>query len=212
MGGKSTFLRQIALISMLAQIGSFVPCTEAILPLFDNILTRVGASDQPLSGISTFMAEMIDTSHILEEATCKSLVLIDELGRGTSTFDGFGLAYAITKELLSRNCWGLFATHFHELTQMDVGTLYMECLLQENDVVLMYKVKEGVGESFGLNCAKVVGFPEKVVQLAKKKVDELDSGIGELDGSLDEKMRQFAEIDFNSGVEFNLREVENIFS
>jgi len=181
MAGKSVFLRQVALIALLAQMGSFVPAKEAELPIFDKIFTRVGASDAVAEGISTFMAEMQEAAGILAGATENSLVILDELGRGTSTHDGMALAWAIAKHLAEKvRCKTLFATHYRELAELSEelpGVINLHAAAREwkGEVVFLYRILPGVAEkSYGIAVAKLARLPREVLEEAERKLAELE--------------------------------------
>lgn len=170
MAGKSTFLRQTALIVLLAHAGMFVPATKAVIPLTDRIFTRVGASDNLAKGESTFLVEMRESAYIVRNATSKSLVIMDEIGRGTSTQDGMSIAYAIMQYLFNLGCITLFATHYHELTMLDTSLmqlLTLEVVQDKNDIHFVRKVIDGVAESsYGLHVAKLAGIPQSLIRAA----------------------------------------------
>jgi DNA mismatch repair protein MutS len=181
MGGKSTFMRQTALIVLLAHCGCYVPATSAKIGEIDRIMTRIGASDDLAGGRSTFMVEMTETANILHNATEKSLVLLDEIGRGTSTFDGLSLAWAVAKQLLEKNrAYTLFATHYFELTRIVdefkyAANVHLDAVEHGNNIVFMHKVEDGAAsQSYGLQVAQLAGIPKSVVANAKRKLIQLE--------------------------------------
>lgn len=182
MGGKSTYMRQTALIVLLAHIGSYVPAKQAVIGPVDRIFTRIGAQDDLAGGRSTFMVEMTETAYILEHATAKSLVLMDEVGRGTSTFDGLSLAYAIAKTLVTDNqCLTLFATHYFEMTTLadkhaSIHNIHLEAKEHEQKLVFLYHVEEGpLNRSFGIQVAKLAGVKKSVIEVAQLKLKALEN-------------------------------------
>jgi len=183
MGGKSTFLRQNALIAVLAQAGSYVPATRATLGLVDRLFSRVGASDNLARGRSTFMVEMVETAAILAQATPRSFVILDEVGRGTSTYDGLAIAWAVVEAIHEDNrCRCLFATHYHELTRLaercDALTLHnVRAREWKGELVLLHEVAEGPADrSYGLAVARLAGLPPLTIRRAKAVLDKLEAG------------------------------------
>jgi len=181
MGGKSTYMRQVALIALLAHCGSFIPAQAATLGEIDQIFTRIGASDDLASGRSTFMVEMTEAANILHNATEKSLVLVDEIGRGTSTFDGLALAYAIARHLLEKNrSYTLFATHYFELTRLSdefsqLSNVHLAAIEHQHSIVFLHSVNEGAAsQSYGLQVAALAGVPNDVIRAAKKQLLKLE--------------------------------------
>ena len=181
MGGKSTFMRQTALIVLLAHCGCFVPAQSAKIGKIDRIFTRIGASDDLAGGRSTFMVEMTETANILNNATANSLVLLDEIGRGTSTFDGLSLAWACAKQLLEKNrSYTLFATHYFELTRLveefkQVANVHLDAAEHGNGIVFLHSVQEGAAnQSYGLQVAALAGIPKSVLASAKRKLTQLE--------------------------------------
>lgn len=184
MAGKSTYLRQIGLIVIMAQMGSFVPCDQADLPIFDKVFTRVGASDNLAQGQSTFLVEMIETANILHSASPDSLILLDEIGRGTSTFDGLSLAWAIVEQIHDQvkiNAKTLFATHYHELTELEnilPGVKNYNVSVKEwNDqIIFLRKIERGgADQSYGIQVARLAGIPNKVISRAKQILKNLEA-------------------------------------
>lgn len=175
MGGKSTYMRQTALITLLAYIGSFVPASKAVIGPVDRIFTRVGASDDLASGRSTFMVEMTETANILHNATEHSLVLMDEIGRGTSTYDGLSLAWACAENLVNRiKAMTLFATHYFELTTLPeklegAVNIHLDAMEHGDTIAFMHNVQDGAAsKSYGLAVASLAGVPKEVIKRAKQ--------------------------------------------
>ena len=182
MAGKSTYMRQVALICLMAQIGCFVPADAADLCVVDRIFTRVGASDDLGSGQSTFMVEMNEVANILRNATPKSLLILDEIGRGTSTYDGLSIAWAVVEYIANRKFLGaktLFATHYHELTELEgkIDSVNNYCVAVKekgDDIIFLRKIiKGGADRSYGIQVAKLAGLPDMVVDRAKEIAEEL---------------------------------------
>ena len=183
MSGKSTYMRQVALMAVLAQIGCFVPASEAELPIFDQIFTRIGAADDLISGQSTFMVEMLEAKHAIAHATQNSLILFDEIGRGTSTYDGMALAQAIIEYIHEKiGCKTLFSTHYHELTVLDeklerLENVHVSAIEQNGKVVFLHKIKEGAADkSYGIHVAKLAELPEELIERANELLEEFEAG------------------------------------
>ncbi len=181
MGGKSTYMRQTALIALLAHVGSYVPADRVILGPLDRIFTRIGASDDLASGRSTFMVEMTEAAAILHHATPNSLVLMDEIGRGTSTFDGMALAFSILRHLIEKNrCLTLFATHYFEMTRLsheysELANVHLDAVEHNDRIVFMHSVEEGpANQSYGIQVAALAGIPNAVVRAARKQLREFE--------------------------------------
>ena len=181
MGGKSTYMRQVAIIVLLAHCGSFVPATRARIGAVDQIFTRIGAADDLAGGRSTFMVEMTEAAYILHHATPKSLVLMDEIGRGTSTYDGLALAGAIARHLVEQSrCYTLFATHYFELTELavrfkEVANVHFDAVEHKDHIVFLHSVEEGpANQSYGLQVAQLAGVPSSVIRAARRNLVELE--------------------------------------
>ena len=181
MAGKSTYIRQTALLVIMAQLGSFIPARSAEIGLVDRIFTRVGAADDLSRGQSTFMVEMLETANILNHATPKSLVILDEIGRGTSTFDGLSIAWSVAEYLHDIiGCRTQFATHYHELTEMAMtrrGVMNYNVAVKEygDDIIFLRRIVPGPSDrSYGIHVAKLAGLPEHVLDRAKQLLEILE--------------------------------------
>jgi DNA mismatch repair protein MutS len=181
MAGKSTYIRQVALLTLMGQIGSFVPAREATIGIADRIFARVGANDELSRGQSTFMVEMIETARILNTATARSLVILDEIGRGTSTYDGISLAWSVVEHLHEHvGCRTLFATHYHELTDLEKslsGVKNMNVAVREwqDEVIFLHKIIDGAADkSYGIHVARLAGVPRGVIERSKEILTQLE--------------------------------------
>ncbi len=181
MAGKSTYMRQVALIVLLAQIGSFVPAKSAQIPVIDRIFTRVGAFDDLYAGQSTFMVEMLETANIINNATKNSLIILDEIGRGTATFDGMSIARAVAEYIHTKiGAKTLFATHYHELTTIAdkfEGIVNMNVAVKEegDHITFLHKIVPGTADkSYGIHVAKLAGLPPEVIARSKEIYDTLE--------------------------------------
>jgi len=185
MSGKSTYIRQAAIITLMAQIGSFVPASAATMGLVDRIFTRIGLQDDLSSGHSTFMVEMVETAAILNHATPRSLVILDEIGRGTSTYDGLAIAWAVAEHFHSNpslGCKTFFATHYHELTELadylpQVKNFNVAVTEEESEVIFLHQILPGsTNRSYGIHVARLAGLPHQVIQRAWEALDQLEHG------------------------------------
>src|SRR5205085_49168 len=204
MGGKSTYLRQAALIVILAQMGSWVPATAAALPVVDRIFTRIGASDNLARGRSTFMVEMTETAIILNSATPKSFVILDEIGRGTATFDGLSLAWAVIEHIQSNiHAKTIFATHYHELTELaellsGIKNYHVAVKEAQNKIVFLRTVEAGAADrSYGIEVAKLAGIPGPVTQRAREILKKHEENEHQLSDNLTVRARRKPKIVIN---------------
>ncbi|XP_050084403.1 DNA mismatch repair protein spellchecker 1 [Anopheles aquasalis] len=217
MGGKSTYIRSVGVAVLMAHIGAFVACDDAEMSIMDSILGRVGADDNLSKGLSTFMVEMIETASIVRSATPKSLVIIDELGRGTSTYEGCGIAWSIA-EWLGREskCFTLFATHFQEITDManylpNVRNSHMNAIVDNKRLTLLYQVKEGIMQkSFGIQVAKLANFPSVVVELAQQMYDECEDQWSNLEQNNDEKGLTILQKCYDEIIKFDAKQPQKL--
>ncbi|MDD3066093.1 MAG: hypothetical protein PHT24_07555, partial [Endomicrobiaceae bacterium] len=224
MSGKSTYLRQTALIVIMAQIGSFVPCSEAVIGIVDKIFTRIGAGDNLAAGESTFMVEMTETANILNRYTDKSLIILDEVGRGTSTYDGMSIAWAIleffsdTGSRYNKGAKVLFATHYFELTSLaseGSGIINASVSVKEWDgnVIFLHKIVEGSADkSYGIHVARLAGVPHKVIQRAYQILDGLEKNINKKFSKLEQDIQPnlFTSIEPEILIELRKLDVDNL--
>ena len=212
MGGKSTYMRQITLTVIMAQIGCFVCAREANLPLVDHIFTRIGASDDLISGQSTFMVEMLEANTALQQATKNSLIVFDEIGRGTATYDGMAIAQAMIEYIVQKlHCLTLFSTHYHELTELEsslgkIKNVHASVSEEGHDIVFLYKIKEGkVNKSYGINVAKLANLPDSLLNRANSILNSLENQDRVIDMPKQEEVKPIAK---KSMVEMYLEKID----
>ena len=207
MAGKSTYLRQVGHIALMAHMGSFVPATSASIGVVDRIFTRVGASDNLVAGQSTFMVEMTETAKILHGATRRSLILLDEIGRGTSTYDGLSIAWAVAEFIQDRNHLGartLFATHYHEMTELAAHREgvknYTVAVREKNgEVLFLRKIIEGTADrSYGIHVAKLAGLPSQVIGRAQEVLAQLEGSSSTDQPSFESSQEPFTQLTLQS--------------
>jgi DNA mismatch repair protein MutS len=204
MSGKSTYMRQVALTAILAQIGCFVPASEAVLPIFDQVFTRIGAADDLIAGQSTFMVEMLEAKNAITNATQQSLILFDEIGRGTSTYDGMALAQAIIEYIHDHiGAKTLFSTHYHELTSLEnqldkLKNIHVRAIEQNGKVVFLHKIKEGAADkSYGIHVAELAELPKELIERAKEILEQLEhQGKQETAASVEQKVTEMTQLSF----------------
>ena len=201
MGGKSTFLRQQAILTILAQMGSFVPAEAALIGIVDKLFCRVGAADDLARGQSTFMVEMVETASILHQATDRSLVVLDEIGRGTATYDGVSIAWAVAEHLHNTTkCRALFATHYHELTALAqtlprLKNFHATAKEHQGRLIFLHTIREGFADkSYGIHVAALAGMPKPVLTRAKELLFTLESGHSLTEKNSEEGLPLFASI------------------
>jgi len=219
MSGKSTYMRQLAIIVIMAQMGSFVPATSATLPIFDKIFTRIGASDDLVSGESTFMVEMLEANNAIKNATSESLILFDELGRGTSTYDGMSLARAILEYVTTKiKCKTLFSTHYHELTDLDqkisaIKNVHVEASEHDGNVVFLHKLSDGAADkSYGIHVARLAGLPSDLLKSAEEILKKYEIGAKKNKGNvlIEQIAMDFSQSEGNNELEEYIKTIDPI--
>ena len=215
MAGKSTYMRQMAIITIMAQIGCFVPATEAKLKIFDAIYTRIGASDDLVSGESTFMVEMMEANNAIANATANSLILFDELGRGTATFDGMALAQSIIEYIHNNiKCKTFFSTHYHELTDLEnnlknLKNVHVSAHEENGNITFLHKIKEGsIDKSYGIHVARLAKLPEPLIKRAAEILKVYENKEIKRDIKIQEALPLDELIETESKIEKEIKELD----